>query len=36
MLAKAFVKYTGADKVAGYGMYAWAAGIAFRDAVNAR
>ena len=31
-----FVKYTGADKVAGFGVYAWAAGIAFRDAVNAQ
>ena len=31
-----FVKYTGADKVAGFGAYAWAAGIAFRDAVNAQ
>ncbi len=30
-----FVKYTGPDKVASYGAYAWAAGIAFRDAVNA-
>jgi hypothetical protein len=30
-----FVKYTGADKVASFGAYAWAAGIAFRDAVNA-
>ena len=34
MLAN-FVKYTGADKVAGFGVYAWAAGVAFRDAVNA-
>ena len=31
-----FVKYTGADKVASFGAYAWAAGIAFRDAVNAQ
>jgi hypothetical protein len=31
----AFVKYTGSDKVASFGAYAWAAGIAFRDAVNA-
>jgi hypothetical protein len=31
----AFVKYTGADKAASFGAYAWAAGIAFRDAVNA-
>ena len=30
------VKYTGPDKIAGYGMYAWAAGLAFRDAVNAQ
>jgi len=30
-----FVKYTGADKVASFGAYAWAAGLAFRDAVNA-
>jgi ABC-type branched-subunit amino acid transport system substrate-binding protein len=30
-----FVKYTGTDKVASFGAYAWAAGIAFRDAVNA-
>ena len=35
MLAN-FVKYTGADKVAGFGVYAWAAGLAFRDAVNAQ
>ena len=34
MLAN-FVKYTGADKVASFGAYAWSAGIAFRDAVNA-
>ena len=30
-----YVKYTGSDKVASFGAYAWAAGIAFRDAVNA-
>jgi hypothetical protein len=30
------VKYVGADKIAGYSMYAWAAGLAFRDAVNAQ
>ncbi len=30
-----YVKYTGTDKVASFGAYAWAAGIAFRDAVNA-
>jgi hypothetical protein len=30
-----FVKYTGKDKADGYGVYAWAAGVAFRDAVNA-
>ena len=30
------VKYIGADKLAGYSMYAWAAGFAFRDAVNAQ
>ncbi len=34
MLAN-FVKYTGADKVDGFGAYAWSAAIAFRDAVNA-
>jgi hypothetical protein len=34
MLAN-FVKYTGKDKVNGYGVYAWAAGIALRDGVNA-
>jgi hypothetical protein len=33
MLAN-YVKYTGQDKVAGFGAYAWAAGVAFRDAVN--
>jgi hypothetical protein len=32
----AYVKYTGADKVASFGAYAWAAGLAFRDAVNAQ
>jgi hypothetical protein len=31
-----FVKYTGSDKVASFGAYAWAAGMAFRDAVNAQ
>jgi hypothetical protein len=31
-----YVKYTGQDNVAGFGAYAWAAGIAFRDAVNAQ
>jgi hypothetical protein len=31
-----FVKYTGNDKVASFGAYAWAAGLAFRDAVNAQ
>jgi len=30
-----FVKYTGSGSVASFGAYAWAAGIAFRDAVNA-
>ena len=35
MLAN-YVKYTGTDKLAGFGVYAWAAGIAFRDAVNAQ
>jgi len=30
-----YVKYTGTDKVASFGAYAWAASIAFRDAVNA-
>jgi hypothetical protein len=30
-----FVKYTGASNAASYGAYTWAAGIAFRDAVNA-
>ncbi len=34
-MAADFVKYTGADKAASYGAYTWAAGIAFRDAVNA-
>jgi len=33
MLAN-FVKYTGTDKVASYGAYAWSAMMAFRDAVN--
>jgi hypothetical protein len=31
-----FVKYTGNDKIASFGAYAWTAGIAFRDAVNAQ
>jgi hypothetical protein len=31
-----YVKYTGADKIASFGAYAWAAGLAFRDAVNAQ
>jgi len=30
-----FVKYTGKDKVDGFGAQAWAAGVYFRDAVNA-
>ena len=34
MLAN-YVKYTGANNVDGFGDYAWAAGVAFRDAVNA-
>jgi ABC-type branched-subunit amino acid transport system substrate-binding protein len=34
-MAANFVKYTGATKAASYGAYTWAAGIAFRDAVNA-
>lgn len=34
MLAN-FVKYTGKGKVDGFGAYAWSAGVAFRDAVNA-
>ena len=29
-----YVKYTGADKVGSFGAYAWAASLAFRDAVN--
>ena len=29
-----FVKYTGEDKADGFGVYAWSAMIAFRDAVN--
>jgi hypothetical protein len=32
----AYVKYTGQKNLAGFGAYAWAAGIAFRDAVNAQ
>ena len=35
MLAN-FVKYTGKDKANGYGVYAWVAGIALRDAVDER
>ena len=31
-----YVKYTGQDKIASSGPYAWAAGLAFRDAVNAQ
>jgi len=31
-----YVKYTGQDKIASFGAYAWAAGVAFRDAVNAQ
>jgi len=31
-----YVKYTGQDKIASFGAYAWAAGLAFRDAVNAQ
>ena len=30
-----YVKYTGADKLTGFGAYSWVAAIAFRDAVNA-
>jgi len=33
-MAANFVKYTGANKAASFGAYTWAAGIAFRDAVN--
>jgi hypothetical protein len=33
-MLKNFVKYTGADKADGFGVYAWSAMIAFRDAVN--
>jgi ABC-type branched-subunit amino acid transport system substrate-binding protein len=29
-----YVKYTGKDKIDGFGAYAWIAGILFRDAVN--
>jgi len=35
MLAN-FVKYTGKDKIASFGVYAWAAGVAFAQAVNAQ
>src|SRR5215218_10330253 len=31
-----FVKYTGVDNIASFGAYAWASGVAFRDAVNAQ
>jgi hypothetical protein len=30
-----FVKFTGKDKIDGFGDYAWSAAVAFRDAVNA-
>jgi hypothetical protein len=33
-MLKNFVKYTGADNADGFGVYAWSAMIAFRDAVN--
>jgi hypothetical protein len=33
-MLKNFVTYTGADKADGFGVYAWSAMIAFRDAVN--
>jgi hypothetical protein len=33
-MLKNFVKYTGADQADGFGVYAWSAMIAFRDAVN--
>ena len=33
-MAANFVKYTGSGQAASYGAYTWAAGIAFRDAVN--
>jgi hypothetical protein len=33
-MLKNFVKYTGEDKADGFGVYAWSAMIAFRDAVN--
>jgi hypothetical protein len=35
-MLKNFVKYTGSDKAASFGAYAWSAGVAFRDAVNAQ
>ena len=35
-MLKNYVKYTGNDNIASFGAYAWAAGIAFRDAVNAQ
>jgi hypothetical protein len=31
-----YVKYTGVDNIASFGAYAWASGVAFRDAVNAQ
>ena len=31
-----YVKYTGENNLAGFGAYAWSAGLAFRDAVNAQ
>ena len=34
MLAN-FVRFTGQDKIDGAGIFAWAAAVAFRDAVNA-
>jgi Periplasmic binding protein len=30
-----YIKYAGADNVAGFGAYAWVAGLLFRDSVNA-
>jgi len=30
-----YIKYTGKDKIDGFGAYAWVAGLLFRDAVNA-
>jgi hypothetical protein len=34
-MLKNFVTYTGKDKADGFGVYAWSAAVAFRDAVNA-